>query len=76
MAAISTIWFGIGGIIDLFRIFRDIAARKDNPLDDGWVDGHVSLANKAEFEHLDSGDTAVYRRLERFHHADADHARR
>jgi len=53
MAAISAVWFGIGGSIDLFRMFRDLKARVDNPLDDGWVEGHVSLADKAEFEHLE-----------------------
>ena len=59
MAAISAVWFGIGGIIDLRRMFRDLKARVDNPLDDGWVEGHVSLADKEEFEHLEheaSGD--------------------
>jgi SSS family solute:Na+ symporter len=53
MAAISAIWFGIGGCIDLFRMFRDLKARVDNPLDDGWVEGHVSLADKAEFEKVE-----------------------
>ncbi|MDD5727926.1 MAG: hypothetical protein PHV59_05095 [Victivallales bacterium] len=56
MAAISTIWFGIGGFVDLFRMFRDLKARMDNPLDDGWVDGHVSLADKAQFEKLEHKD--------------------
>jgi hypothetical protein len=53
MAAISTIWFGVGGFIDLTRLFRDLKARIANPLDDGWVEGHVSLADKAEFEELE-----------------------
>jgi hypothetical protein len=53
MAVISTFWFGIGGFIDLFRLFRDLKARVDNPLDDGRVDGHVSLADKAQFEKLE-----------------------
>ncbi len=53
MAAISAVWFGVGGTIDLFRMFRDLKARVDNPLDDGWVEGHVSLADKEEFEHLE-----------------------
>lgn len=46
IAVISTFWFMIGGIIDLRRMFRDLAARKDNPLDDGRVEGHVSLADR------------------------------
>lgn len=43
---ISTVWFMIGGIIDLRHLFRDLAKRVDNPLDDGWVEGHISLMDK------------------------------
>ena len=53
VAAISAVWFSIGGIIDLFRMFRDLKARAGNPLDDGWVEGHVSLADKAQFEKIE-----------------------
>ena len=53
MAAISTFWFGIGGVIDLRRLFRDLEARVTNHLDNGQVDGHVSIADKAEFEKLE-----------------------
>ena len=49
VGVISTFWFVIGGIIDMRRLFRDLAARENNPLDDGWVEGHVSLADKAKF---------------------------
>lgn len=48
VGVVSTIWFMIGGIVDMRRLFRDLAARVDNPLDDGWVEGHVSLSDKAE----------------------------
>jgi hypothetical protein len=50
LAIISVFWFGIGGFIDLFRLFRDLKNRVTNPLDNGQVDGHVSIADKAEFE--------------------------
>ena len=47
VAAISTVWFAIGGAIDLRRLFRDLKARKEvNVLDDGRVENHVSLADK------------------------------
>jgi Na+/proline symporter len=49
VAAVSTVWFGVGGIVGLRRLFRDLAARKEiNDLDDGRVEGHVSLADKVE----------------------------
>ena len=54
MALISTVWFGIGGVIDLIRLFRDLEAREDNHLDNGSVDGHVSVADKEQFEQLES----------------------
>ncbi len=44
---ISTFWFLIGGVIDMKQLFKDLAARIDDPLDNGSVDGHVSLADKA-----------------------------
>jgi solute:Na+ symporter, SSS family len=45
---ISTVWFLIGGIIDTKQLIRDLEKRVDNPLDDGRVKGHVSLADVAE----------------------------
>ena len=58
IGSVSTVWFMIGGFIDLRRLFKDLGKRVDNPLDDGWVEGHVSLSDKGEFEHLehDSSD--------------------
>ncbi len=38
VGSISTVWFLWGGARDLFRLFRDLGARKENPLDDGWVE--------------------------------------
>lgn len=48
VGVVSTVWFMIGGIVDIRRLFRDLAARTDNPLDDGWVEGHLSLADKVK----------------------------
>ena len=53
VAFFSTFWFGIGGAIDLFRLFRDLEKRVANPLDNGWVEGHVSLSDKETFDKLE-----------------------
>ncbi len=49
IAAITSVWFTIGGVKDLFDLFRTLAKRtKVNVLDDGRVEGNVSLADKDE----------------------------
>ena len=48
-AAVSTVWFSIGGFRDLRQMFRDLKTRVDDPLDNGMVEGHVSLADAAAF---------------------------
>lgn len=50
MSIVATFLFGIGGVIDLRRMFRDLKNRADNPLDNGQVEGHVSISDKAQFE--------------------------
>jgi hypothetical protein len=50
LASVSSVWFSIGGGKDTRRLFKDLSQRVDNPLDDGSVVGHVSLADKAVFE--------------------------
>jgi hypothetical protein len=50
LGIVSTVWFFLGGIIDIRKLFRDLAARIDDPLDNGMVEGNVSLADKAAFE--------------------------
>jgi Na+/proline symporter len=53
VGSVSTVWFLVGGIIDSVRLFRDLEKRAANPLDDGRVEGHVSLADKARFDEID-----------------------
>ena len=56
LAAVTTVWFGIGGVRDLFRLFRDLESRTSvNDLDNGVVEGHISLADKVELEAVDQG---------------------
>ena len=53
VAVISTIWFTIGGIIDLRRMLRDLNNRTVDELDNGMVDGHVSLSDKKKFSEIE-----------------------
>lgn len=47
LGIITTVWFMYGGIVDIRRLFRDLEKRVDNPLDDGRVEGHVSVVDIA-----------------------------
>jgi Na+/proline symporter len=53
---ISTVWFMIGGISDMRQLFKDLSQRVDNPLDDGWVEDHVSLIDKATSSNMKKND--------------------
>ncbi len=56
VAAISTVWFTCGGFTDTVALFRDLAERKKkgvNHLDNGMVDGCMSLADKRELQAVD-----------------------
>lgn len=47
---ITTVWFMWGGIVDLRRLFRDLASRESNALDNGMVEGNVALSDVAVFK--------------------------
>ena len=54
VAVITTVWFTFGGVKDMIRLFRDLKARTEvDILDDGRVEGHVSLADKKAFEAIE-----------------------
>lgn len=54
LAAITAVWFSICGVIDLRAMFHDLATRTVNHLDNGQVEGNVSLADKAQMEAIDA----------------------
>ena len=53
VAAITAVWFGVGGFVNLVQLFRDLKTRMVNPLDNGRVEGNMSLADKAQLEAAD-----------------------
>jgi hypothetical protein len=46
VGVISTFWFMIGGTIDMRRLFKDLAKRVDNPLDNGQIIEEKPQENK------------------------------
>ena len=58
MAVVCAFVFGIGGVIDLRRLFIDLRNREVDALDNGMVEGNVSLSDKAKFAAIESGDNA------------------
>ncbi len=53
MALVTAVWFGICGTTDLIRMFRDLEARVIDPLDDGRVEGGMSVSDKSVLEKID-----------------------
>ena len=53
VAIVSTVWFTWGGTRDLYRLFKALAAKESNVLDDGRVIGHVSADDITMVEKLD-----------------------
>jgi len=56
IAIVTTVWFFIGGMIDLRRLFRDLKNRQIDADDNGVVTGHISLSDRKKFEVIDKGD--------------------
>ncbi|MBO7327194.1 MAG: hypothetical protein J6W00_00310 [Lentisphaeria bacterium] len=48
-AVVTTVWFIFGGIRDMRQLFKDLSNRLENPLDNGQVEGEISLADSASF---------------------------
>ena len=40
-------------VVGLIRLFQDLKTREINPLDNGQVEGNVSLADKVRFEKVE-----------------------
>lgn len=53
MAFVSTFWFGIGGVVDIIRMFKELKNRIINPLDNGLVEGGMAVADKTQLENVD-----------------------
>jgi len=52
-AFVTTFWFVIGGVIDMRRLFRDLKARVVDSLDNGQVDGGVSISDAKRFAEIE-----------------------
>ena len=52
-AAVTSVWFTIGGIRDSILMFRDLKGRVGNPLDNGMVEGEVALDEKQHFDEIE-----------------------
>ncbi|MFA6931878.1 MAG: sodium:panthothenate symporter [Lentisphaeria bacterium] len=57
VAIISTVWFTIGGIVDLRKMFHALKNRRVDELDNGMVEGHLSIVDKAQLEAVEKAIT-------------------
>ncbi len=55
---IASVWFITGGIIDLRKLFIALENRVVDPLDNGQVQGQVSLSDIARFEKVEEEEKA------------------
>lgn len=58
VAAVSTVWFSIGGLVDLRKMFKRLSdMNRGNAADDGRVVGHVSTADLEKTVFVESLNT-------------------
>lgn len=53
IGVLLAVFFTVGGTLDLRRLFKRLAAKEDNVLDDGRVIGHVSADDVAQVEKVE-----------------------
>ncbi len=53
IAVVSTVWFTIGGVVDLCRLFKRLSEEQSSVLDDGRVIGNVSADDVALVEEVE-----------------------
>ncbi|MFA6931855.1 MAG: sodium:panthothenate symporter, partial [Lentisphaeria bacterium] len=53
VALITTVWFTIGGTIDLIKMFKTLDKHEADDQDDGRVVGHLSAADLAHFAEIE-----------------------
>lgn len=52
MAAVTAVWFRVGGALDLRNLFRDLQCRTADDLDNAMVVNGVSMADHEKFRKL------------------------
>jgi hypothetical protein len=72
IAVVSTVWFTIGGTIDLRRMFKRLNERERNILDDGRVIDHISADDVAMVEEIDQIEIREAHRAEEMLKKDLD----
>ena len=53
VAIITTVWFSIGGTLDLIKMFKTLDAHEADEQDDGRVVGHLSASDLAHFAEVE-----------------------
>lgn len=59
ISLITTIWFFCGGVRDIRRLFKDLAQRVDNPLDNGMAEGMLRFPTSKPLAKMISNELRV-----------------